>query len=662
MCLLYILFIRNFSYPPVSDWPFGCALIILIYCIGSLNVMIKSDINEKRHFSNIIEENQKQLCFSKIEKVQLKESSTRLVIGLKAFHTSQGVKSVTGKALLYIRNEWCESDLRTGQRLLLRCRFKAIQSNEIPGTKNWKEHFQKKGIYYSCQISNADDVVIIKTERDFFASKKDKLRHYIHSIISNVLPSKSEQSVFIGMFLGDKSMLSDEMKLLFSESGVMHVLAVSGLHVGMIYFFLLNLLRFFDVFDRGVIIKSLLIIFFIWMYAFITGFSASVTRASFMFSLLVVSKLIHKRTNIFNILALSAFTLLILDPSTLFEIGFQLSHLAVMGIALLYPIVNGIIKTNIWIIQKVWSLLSVTIVAQIITFPLILYYFHSFPNYFLIANMLAIPLVTVIVFAGIFLMIFSFIPVATSIIAQILQFSIKLLIWSLKWITSLPFSVSYVYINQTDLISIYLIIIAIILSLLLFKKWPIKCLVAYLFVVIIIHSVNRLQAAHLNRLYVLSVKDNLYIGIVESNQHTIICMDHGVKELPDEILKFTCYERLPFPVFHSFKSLLSPINQKNGSQTVSFRTSFGDLLYISGEISNLKRISLSNKLSIKYLVLDGISGEVQTLLSNRINPKHIIVKGSDRFYTTKFESLNSFEFSILGYKDHIELGTSSSLK
>ena len=194
------------------------------------------------------------------------------------------------------------------------------------------------------------------------------------------------------MTLGAIELLDKETKENFSVSGVSHLLAVSGLNVGILILLLNIFLHGMNRNEKSRITKEFILLLSIWIYAFITGLSPSVVRAVIMFSFVILGHLLHRKTNIYHSLLLSAFGMLLYNPYYLFNISFQLSFTALFSIVLFQPKLNGLIHLNNKILKYFWEITNVSIAAQICTFPLILYYFHSFPTHFLITNFILVPL------------------------------------------------------------------------------------------------------------------------------------------------------------------------------------------------------------------------------------------------------------------------------
>lgn len=228
----------------------------------------------------------------------------------------------------------------------------------------------------------------------------------------------------------------------FTNTGVIHVLAVSGMNVGLIYVILDFLFRFLKSRRAGYFLHTLIVLSGIWSYALITGMSASILRAALMFSFVVMGTTLHRNSNIFNSLAVSAFLLIVWDPAIIRDVGFQLSYAAVLSIVVIQPFIYKQFFFKTWLYDKIWLLLSVTFAAQIGTLPFTLHYFHQFPVYFWLANLMVIPLVTLILYLSFVVVFLSFVSdFLTSIFAWVLDGSVRLVLLSVNFVETLPHAV-----------------------------------------------------------------------------------------------------------------------------------------------------------------------------------------------------------------------------
>ena len=228
----------------------------------------------------------------------------------------------------------------------------------------------------------------------------------------------------------------------FTNTGVIHVLAVSGMNVGLVFVVLDFFLRFLKPRRTGRFLHLAIVLAAIWAYSLITGMSPSILRAATMFSFVLVGNALHRNSNIFNSLAVSAFLLIAWDPSMMWDAGFQLSYAAVLAIILLQPSIRGLVHFRLSLLEKIWELLSVTLAAQFGTLPITLYYFHQFPVYFWLANLLVIPLVTLILYLSFVVIFFSWVSgYITGLLAIALDAVVRLVLFIVNFTANLPQSV-----------------------------------------------------------------------------------------------------------------------------------------------------------------------------------------------------------------------------
>ena len=218
-------------------------------------------------------------------------------------------------------------------------------------------------------------------------------------------------AVLSALTVGDKENLSEDMRETYSIAGASHVLALSGLHIGLLSTLFLFFFSF--LWKRWAAFKPLgffLVILFLWAFAFLTGLSSSVVRSVIMFSLLVVSRLQSEKLLSLNTLAATAFLMLLYNPLWLFDVGFQLSFVAVVSILLIQPKLYSLLSVRRCIPRYVWGLLTVSVAAQIGTAPLVIFYFSRFSTHFLLTNLWVIPMVTLILYSAVLMLILTPFP------------------------------------------------------------------------------------------------------------------------------------------------------------------------------------------------------------------------------------------------------------
>ncbi|MDF1570232.1 MAG: ComEC/Rec2 family competence protein [Bacteroidales bacterium] len=328
--------------------------------------------------------------------------------------------------------------LLPGEHLLVRGRLSRIRNNGNPGEFDYAGYMDRKRTRYQVFVRDPGLFRVLGERETAQVYGPARLRQ---RIIGGWDREDPDVAVLSALTLGYKSWLDQETKSTFSDAGAMHLLAVSGLHVGMIWWILEKLIRVPAGRSAWHRLKLVIIVVVLWGYAAVTGFSDSVTRSVTMFSLLTLSRSIQRHSNIYNTLLLSAFLLLLLKPSRIVEPGFQLSYIAVAGIVTIQPRMEKLYTGVHWTLHRVLDLVSVSIAAQVSTLPLVLTYFHQFPVWFLLTNLAAIPLVSLIL--ALFVMFIPFLMFFPDweLFSQVLLWVTGVLNRAVTGIASLPGSV-----------------------------------------------------------------------------------------------------------------------------------------------------------------------------------------------------------------------------
>jgi competence protein ComEC len=341
------------------------------------------------------------------------------------------IKSCSEKVLLYSRMQFKE-----GQTFLMTADFTQIQRSNNPGAFDFQKYWLNKEISKMAFVSESDIELISYNPPSGISALIQRIRSNLSASLDAHF-TKAQAEVAKALLLGDKSMLSTATKKDFSNAGVMHILAVSGLHVGIVMFLLMFLLGKFSRFISKPT-SVVVCIFFVWLYACITGFSPSVVRAALMFSLVLIAQLSGRGASTVNVLFFSAFVVLLFDPLIMYDVGFQLSYAAVFGIVLLHTSISRLIFIpNKWL-RKLWEGTAVGIAAQFFTFPLVLYYFHQFPNYFMLSNIGVMIIAGSLLGLGLLFFVFKSVFSLTWILVFLLGLGINILLFFIEFIADLP--------------------------------------------------------------------------------------------------------------------------------------------------------------------------------------------------------------------------------
>ncbi len=272
-----------------------------------------------------------------------------------------------------------------------------------------------------------------------------------------------EMAVAMAMTMGDKSRLTREMRDVYSISGASHVLALSGLHLGIIYMLLTMMVGW----RRMGRLRELTVIMGIWAYAVVTGLSPSVVRAATMITIYAMVSILRRERMSLNALAFTAIVMLVSNPMNLYDVGFQMSFMAVFAILVLYKPVYGLIDREFLFAHRIvawaWGMVAVSLCAQLGVAPLTAYYFGRFSVYFLLTNFIVIPMATLIIYTTVALFMASIWPSAMTVVAALLKFLVQLQNTLVQWVAGLPgASIEGIHINRLQLLLIYIFIIALL--------------------------------------------------------------------------------------------------------------------------------------------------------------------------------------------------------
>ncbi|MCK4664819.1 MAG: ComEC family competence protein [Bacteroidales bacterium] len=456
--LLFLFILYNIEYIRSSyyhNWIFGFIIFLVLFLSGIELVNLQSE--KKLNSDNL----QKDGLIIGIvnEEPKEKEKSVKTTINVTHIKSKNQWIKTEGKTLAYFQKDSLSKELKIGDQIIFNALLDEVQNSGNPKEFDYKKYLAFHLISKQTYIKSNNWKLLKKEQGNFILLKANSIREKLMSIYENSGIKGSELGVLSALTLGYKNKLDEQTKRAYSSSGGMHVLAVSGLHVGIIFVVLNSLFFFFNRYKYGKFLKSTLIIFLLLAYAILTGLSPSVLRATIMFCFVIIGTSMKKQTNIYNTLAAAAFFMLLINPYLITEVGFQLSYLAVIGIVYFQPKIYSLFYTKNWLFDKIWSLTSVSIAAQITTFPISLYYFHQFPNYFLLTNMIVIPFATLLIYIAGSLFLFSYFEAITQIIGKILTFLIKTLNNSVIFIEQLPHSIaSNISITLPETILIYIAI------------------------------------------------------------------------------------------------------------------------------------------------------------------------------------------------------------
>ena len=436
----------------------------------------------------------------------------------------------SGKAQLYIEKNDTSKNLKYGDLIYANIQFIEVNEPTNPHEFDYKEYLRINDIHHQAFIHQSQWVQAGNDANSFFEFIFD-VRDKCNSILEESNMSAENIAVAKALIIGDKELIDDELMLSYAASGALHVLAVSGLHVGIIMLILTFILKPLKRLKNGKIIFIVITISGVWFYSIITGLSPSVLRAAVMFSFVILGSELQRDTSIYQSLLISALLLILIDPHIIFKIGFLLSYLAVFGIVFFHPKIFALFHFKNFILRKTWQITSISIAAQIATFPLGIFCFQQFPNFFLLANLIVIPVSFVVLIVGISYLVTVSIPIISDVFLFILDWALWALNISVRWVEELPFSVYRgISIEWYDVILLYGFIFSLTFAILNRRK---KLLIFSLLLLTFSVSLNYLekyQSQNKNEVVIYSIKNEIAIDVFYGQK---ICF-FSTKSLADD--------------------------------------------------------------------------------------------------------------------------------
>jgi competence protein ComEC len=464
---------------------FGCITYVLMICLGIFTYQTHNQLHFHKHYTNLIntDNNQHRLISFKIyERLKPSIYYDKYVINL----TNIDDQSVKGKCLLNISKDSLKITYNIDDELITYTDFKPLPFPLNPNQFDYKSYLEKQYIYHQISINN-HSVLKLKSPETTIYGIADQLRQTINIKLEHYNFEPDELSIINALLLGQRQDLDSEMQENYVNAGAIHILAVSGLHVGIILLILSHVLKPIERLKKGKAIKVVVLITLLWSFAVIAGLSASVTRAVTMFSIVCIAMHWKRVTNIYNTIAISIFILLLCKPLFLFDVGFQMSYLAVLAIVSIQPLLYKIWQPKWKVINYFWQILTVTIAAQLGVVPISLYYFHQFPSLFFISNLAIIPFLGLILGFGVLVILLALFNSLPQFLANLFGIIISAMNDIVGWVSNQElFVLKNISFDIAHVLGFYSLIFT---SVLLFKKQNFKRIVYVLISVLIVQGV-----------------------------------------------------------------------------------------------------------------------------------------------------------------------------
>lgn len=518
--ILVILFGINLFYKKLKAYNYkttiGIFFNLFCFAFGGLICLLNTQSFKKDYYANDTYQYLKVWVNSE---PQLTNSILRFEVEVTNAYLDQIPKNVSGKLLIALKIDSLNPvQLNYGDELMITSKYLPVEPTYNPGEFDFKAWLAAKNIYQQTFINQSQLIKLNNSKGNTIIKYAITERKKQVEIYRQLIKNDEAYAVASTLVLGYRADLSKETLAAYSKTGTIHALSVSGAHVGIIFFLLNAMLSFLDRKKVFKILKLLLVCSLIWYYALLTGFSSSVLRSAIMITIFILAKAFNKNSNNYNILGFTAFVLLVYNPFYIWDVGFQLSFISVFGLIYLQPkIYKWIYVKNKWL-DKLWSATALSLAAQLVTFPLSVYYFHQFPIYFLLGNLFILLPLIVMMYLGIGILVLR-----VYILAPVFEWVITFTNNGLKWIANLPFSgITSIWLNQWQLILLSLALSLLILALVHFHKKLLILGISLLIVFQCYAAYQKVSALNQNKILFFSLRKNYAAAFIYSKNAILV--------------------------------------------------------------------------------------------------------------------------------------------
>lgn len=559
------------------------------------------------------------------EPVMEKERSLKTTGKIVAVIKGNRLVKVTGRIQLYFAKDSVPEYIQYGDGIIISKALQPIRNSGNPGAFNYERYAAFQHIFHQVFLQSKDWRKLPGNEKVMFWSFIYKARDYIIQSLRKYIPgSKQVKGISEALLIGYKEDLDKDLVQAYSNAGVVHIIAISGLHLGLIYVMLTWLMDKIPVIRESKAARVCLLLACLWLFSMLTGASASVLRSAVMFTCIVIGKNYFVQSTVYNSLATSAFLLLCYNPYFLWDVGFQLSYLALLGIvALQQPIYRLLYCRYKWV-DKTWSLMSVTLAAQVSTFPVCLYYFHQFPNLFIITNLVAVPLSTIILFAEIILIALSGIDIMAVLAGKLTGQMILLMNWLITSLNRFPFAVwDNIYANIFTTWVLFLLVLGICYWLINTSKTAFYVSALCVLVFTSVHVFERMKTRRQSGLIVYNIPKSRAIDFIYRDSYYFV----GDSILQQDGLMKNFHLKPARLFYHlSKKSDSLPVMYRNGNM----------ILFCGKKImlldTGLNVESQKQKIKLDLLVISGNAAlKIKSVFEN-FNPALIVFDASNSLW------------------------------
>lgn len=507
----------------------GIIIIVLITSLGGW-LAWQNDIRNREVWLGNVYQPQDGLIVRLEEPLTEKARSYKAIASVVHGIQNQQLFPCKGKMIIYFTKDTTSTGLNKeinqltyGSSILFRKPIQEIRNAGNPGGFDYKRYSLFKGITHQVFLK-PNEWQQLPVEKPARIKKwLYSFRKIILQVLRRNIPGEKEAGLAEALLIGYKDNLDPSLVQSYSNTGVVHIIAISGLHLGLIYALLILILKPVKKSRKLELLRFLIIVSVLWGFSLLAGAQPSVLRSALMFSFIALGECMDRKTSIYNSIAASAFVLLCINPYWLWDLGFQLSYSAVLSIVIFMRPIYNLVYCRNKLLDLAWKLNAVTLAAQVLTLPLCIYHFHQFPMYFILSNFLAVPLSSAILLGEILLCVISIVPAVAMIVGKFLTVLIRLMNDYIERIEALPASLwDGMQVSGLQVICLF-ILIASFYTWLIDKRrsYAIMGLV-FLFSFVILRTDSFLRASTQQKLIIYNVPQKRAIDLVDGRRYLFL--------------------------------------------------------------------------------------------------------------------------------------------
>ncbi len=630
ICVIVSVLIRDYRY----RWIFAIVLNVFLLLLGFSFVKVR-DYNINKDDISDLGFIPDYYVARLSESPTVKEKSVKVVVMLLGIESDDNVfYANNSKIVTYFEKDEKSLSLKYGDCIVFQTNPEVVEKPPNPEQFDYKEYLYKKGVAHQVYLKSDAWLSLGYNKSNLVYRFSYWIRDFLLETMQRLGVQEDEYAVAAAILLGYDDSLPLDLRNKYVAAGAMHILCVSGLHVGVIFMVFSYMLVFLN--DRKrwqCLVKNIILLVLIWFYALLAGLAPSILRATIMLSFVIVGNMINRKGILLNSLAASAFMLLCVNPSNLFDVGFQLSYVAVIGIVVLQNPISKMFYFKFKILNRIWEITSVTIAAQIATAPFTIYYFHQFPIYFWLSNLFMTPISSIVIVGGMIMLLVFFIPYINVAVAWFVSKMIFVMNFGVSWIESLPNSIiKGLYVNDIQFVALLIML----LSLLLFVEYKnVKLLFSIMMmscVFLLSNIENIIERKNQKEMLIYSINNMTAIDFICGKEHVILADSifyNDKSAFSYNIENFLVKKGL----FHSGKMI--SLNADFDTNFVKKRknvVTFDKKLIGLSDGSDISKKELAYKIPLDYMLVYGRKRQKLSMLLNTYNFDYLIIDGSVPYY------------------------------